>query len=184
MHNINSQFKYTVDLGLQATKTSFRLRKSAKDKVVHILELVFIFIMGAVLAYDIIRNASVVIDLIILIALCAIEIFSLIMPKIIVHNQKKFLTQLNLDDIEYTITEFKKDKCLESYYKQGKMVMQNVCDLNKLIAYEINQNHIFVVFDNFACAIFDCSTLNVSIDEFKQLLDDLISKNKLKKGKK
>ena len=184
MNNISSKFKYTVDLGLEATKTSFRLKKSTKDKVVHILAIVFIFVMAGVLIYDVIRDASLVIDLIILVALCAIEIFNLIMPKIIVHNQKKFLQHLDLAQIEYTTTEIKKDKCLESYYKDGKIVMQNVCEMSKLIAYEIKQNYVFAVFDNFACAIFDTKSLSVDIKEFTQMLDDRINKNKFLKSKK
>ena len=55
--------------------------------------------------------------------------------------------------------------------------MQNVCDINKLINYEIVNNYAYIVFDNFACAIFDLSTLNVTIDELKNTLDAIISKN-------
>lgn len=184
MNNISSKFKYTVDLGLEATKTSFRLKKSKKDKVANILSIAFIFVMTGALIYDIVRGASFVINLIILIALCAIEIFSLIMPKIIAYNQKKFLQHLDLAEIEYTLTEIKKDKCLESYYKDGKIVMQNVCEMSKLIAYEIKQNYVFAVFDNFACAIFDINTLSTDIEEFTQILNDIINKNKLLKRNK
>ena len=93
MDNISSQFKYTVELGLTATKKTFKLKKSKKDLIGHILVAVCTLIELFVLVWDIIRGASLVIDLIILIALIGIEVFSLIMPKIILHNQKKFLNQ-------------------------------------------------------------------------------------------
>jgi len=176
--NISSQFKYTTELGVEATKTTFRLKKSKKDKVTHILVIVFTFIMTALLIWDIIRDAGFVIDLIILIALIGIEIFSLIMPKIIIHTQKKFLNKLDLQEMDYTITEISKGKCTETYYKDNKIVMQNVCDMNKLIAYEIREEHIFIVFDNFACAIFDLKTLNVPFEELKEHLDKTIAKNR------
>lgn len=182
MQSINSKFKYTVDLGVTATRTTFNLRKSRKDKVSNILLIVFIFIMSAVLVWDIIRGAGFVIDLIILIALIGMEIFSLVMPKIIVHTQKKFLNQLNLNEMDYTITEITKNKCTESYYKDNKIVMQNVCDIANLMAYEIKDNYIFVVFSNFACAIFDVNTLNISTDDFVKYLNETIAKNK--SGKK
>ena len=181
-NNISSQFKYTIDLGLLATRKTFQLKKSKKDITTHILVAIFVLIVSAVLVWDIIRGASIVIDLIILIALVGIEIFSLIMPAIILHTQKKFLKQLNLAEIEYTITEIRKDKCLESYYKNNKIVMQNVCEMSKLVAYQIENNYAFVVFSNYACAIFDLSTLTTTREQFEQLLNTTIDKNKLLKN--
>ena len=168
MQNISSKFKYTTDLGISATKTTFKLKKT-KDKITHILVIVFAFIMVGVLIWDIIRQASFVIDLIILIALIGVEIFSLIMPHIIINTQKKFLNQLNLAEMDYTETQISKNKCTETYYKDNKIVMQNVCDMSKLVNYEINNNHAFLVFNNFACAIFDLSTLNVSIIQLPKI---------------
>ncbi|MBQ7798680.1 MAG: hypothetical protein IJ371_06120 [Clostridia bacterium] len=184
MQNIKSQFKYTMDLGVSATKATFKLRKTKKDTTTHILVIVFMFIMAGVLVWDILRDASFTIDLILLIALVVIEILGLIMPRIIIHTQKKFLKQLNLDEMDYTITEISKGKCTETYYKNNKIVMQNVCDISKLVAYEINDNYAYVVFNNFACAIFDLTTLNVSKEELIQTLDTTIAKNKSIKSKK
>lgn len=182
--NASSKFKYTVDLGVTATKTTFQLRKTHKDKVAHILVIVFMFVMAGVLIWDIIRGASFTLDLILLVVLFGVEVFNLIMPLIIVHTQKKFLKQLNLAEIEYTITEINKGKCVESYYKNDKIVMQNACDMTKLVAYQVKDNYVFVVFSNFACAIFDINTLSIDLEEFKQLLDTTISKNKLLKTNK
>lgn len=184
MQNISSQFKYTTDLGIRATKSTFKLRKTKKDKITHILVIVFIFIMSGMLIWDITRDASFTIDLIVLIALVCMEIFNLIMPTIIIHTQKKFLNQLNLAEIDYTVTQITKDKCTESYYKNNKIVMQNVCDINTLAAYEIKDNYAFLVFNNFACAIFDLNTLNIPLDEFTQTIEAIIAKNKLIKTNK
>lgn len=181
--NISSQFKYTVDLGIQATKQAFKLKKSKKDLVVHILIATFILIMIGVIIWDIIRDASFTLDLILLVALVIVEIFSIVMPLIIIHMQKKFLKQLNLAEIDYTVTEISKGKCLESYYKNNKIVMQNVCEMSKLIAYEIKGNYVYVVFSNFACAIFDLNTLTIAREEFEDMLNLTISKNKTHKSK-
>jgi len=183
-NNIKSQFKYTIDLGVTGTKTTFKVKKTKKDKIVHILVIAFIFIMIAVLVWDIVRDASFTIDLIILIALIGIEIFSLVMPLIIIRTQKKFLNQLNLAEIDYTVSEISKGKCLESYYKNNKIVMQNVCDMSTLVGYKIQDNYLFAVFNNFACAIFDLNTLSVPREEFESLLNDTISKNKQIKTKR
>lgn len=181
MQNVSSQFKYTIDLGVSATKTIFKLKKSSKDKASHILLIVFMFIMSVVLFWDIIRGASIVIDLIILIALVAVEILSLFMPLIIIAIQKRFLRKLNLEEMDYTITEISKNKCTETYYKDGEIQLQNVCDVRKILCYTIDKKYAYVVFNNFACAVFDVDTLNVSIEEFKQTLDNIISKNKSSK---
>lgn len=184
MQNISSQFKYTIDLGVSATKTTFKLKKTKKDKISHILVIVFMFLIGGLLAWDIVREASIVIDLIILIALVVVEIFSLLVPFIIIHMQKKFLKQLNLAEIEYTETRIEKSKCTETYFKDNKIMMQNVCDMTKLVGYEKKEDYIFLVFSNFACAIFDLKTLSISLGEFIQILDSQISKNKLAKTNK
>ena len=182
--NISSQFKYTIDLGLSATKTTFKVKKTRKDLITHILIIVFTFVMTGLLVWDIVRDSSFVIDLIVLIALVVVEVFSLIMPKIILHTQKKFLKQLDLSNMDYTITEIVKNKCTESYYKDNKIVMQNVCDVSTIVGYEIKDNHAFVVFNNFACAIFDLSTLTIAYDEFIKFLDTTISQNKSNKYKR
>ena len=184
MQNITSQFKYTIDLGISATKATFKIKKTNKDKVTHILLIVFMFIMTAMLVWDIVRGASFVIDLIILIALVGVEIFNLIMPLIIIKTQKKFLNQLNLSEMDYTQKEITKDKCTETYYKNNKIVMQNVCEMTSLMGYQIDDKYAFLVFNNFACAIFDLNTLSIKLDDFTQMLDTQISKNKLIKFKK
>ena len=182
--NISSQFKYTMELGVTATKTTFKLKRTKKDTITHILVVVFIFAMAGLLIWDILRDNSFVLDLIILIALVGVEIFNLIMPSIIIHTQKKFLKQLNLAEIDYTITEIKQNKCTETYYKNNKIVMQNVCDMTKVSAYEMKDHYAFVVFNNFACAIFDLNTLNVTREELIQALDDAIAKSKPIKNKR
>ena len=87
-------------------------------------------------------------------------------------------------EIDYTITEIKQNKCTETYYKNNKIVMQNVCDMTKVSAYELKDNYAFVVFNNFACAIFDLNTLNVTREELIQALDDAIAKSKPIKNKR
>ena len=152
---INSQFNYTVDLGLDAMRAVFKLRKTKKDIIMHVLLLAFVGIFAGLVVANIAQNKSFTLDLIILIALVAMEVFSLVMPLIILHNQKKFLQQLNLAEMDYTTTEISKEKCIETYYKDNKISMQNVCDMRKLMAYKQQDNYIFAVFSNFACAIFD-----------------------------
>ena len=62
--------------------------------------------------------------------------------------------------------------------------MQNSCDMSKVKAYKTKDNYLFVVFNNFACAIFDINTLTVELEEFKKYLDNTISKNNLTKTNK
>ena len=78
-------------------------------------------------------------------------------------------------------TEISKEKCIETYYKDNKISMQNVCDMRKLMAYKQQDNYIFAVFSNFACAIFDINTLTVTKDELTQFFDTTIKQNKSNK---
>lgn len=179
--NISSKFNYTVDLGLDAMRAVFKLRKTKKDVIMNILLLVFIAIFAVLVVVNIVQHKSFTLDLIILVALIVMEIFSLIMPIIILHNQKKFLQQLNLAEMDYTTTEISKEKCIETYYKNNKISMQNVCNMNKLMAYKQQENYLFAVFNNFACAIFDLNALSVEKDELIKLLDTTIQHNKTNK---
>ena len=79
MDNIHSKFKYSIELGVNATKMTFKLKKTTKDRVIHILSFAFIVLMSAVLVWDIVRDASFVLDLIILVILVGMEIFGLIL---------------------------------------------------------------------------------------------------------
>ena len=184
-NTIQSKFDYTVDLGLNATKQSMKLKRTKKDIIVHILVVVFIVIMGVVLVWDINRDASIVIDLIILIALVGLEIFNLTMPFVILNMQKKFLKQVFTVGFDYTLTEIDKNKCIESYYKDGKILMQNVCDMNTFVGFCEQDGYLFLVFNNFASGIFKIDTLkNATLEELKQKLEQTISKNKLLKVNK
>ena len=182
--NISCKFNYTVELGLDAMRAVFKLRKTKKDIIMNVLLLVFIGIFAGIVIANIIQKNSFVFDLVILIVLIAMEIFGLVMPLIIIHNQKKFLKELNLAEMDYTTTEINKEKCIETYYKDSKVSMQNVCDMNKLMAYKQQDNYIFAVFSNFACAIFDLSTLNVDKDELIKTFDTTIQRNKTNKSLK
>lgn len=183
--NIQSKFNYTVELGLTATKQALKLKKSTKDIVVNVLVIVFIGLMAGLLVWDIQRGESYALDLIILIALCAMEIFNLVMPFIILNMQKKFFKQVLLNEFDYTLTELDKDRCVESYYKDGKIKMQNSCKLSDLVAYGEKDGNIFLIFSNFATAIFDLNTLeNATKEELLQKLEVQISKNKLTKKTK
>lgn len=179
--NINCKFNYTVDLGLDAMRAIFKLRKTKKDVIMNILLIVFIGIFAGIVTANIVQGKSFTLDLIILIALVVMEIFTLIMPIIILHNQKKFLQELNLNEMDYTTTEINKEKCIETYYKNNKVSMQNVCNMNKLMAYKQQDNYIFAVFSNFACAIFELSSLNVDKEELIKVFDVAIKHNKSSK---
>ena len=172
-------------MGLQGTKQAFKLKRTKKDIIVHILTVVFIGIMTAMLVWDIKRESSFVLDLIILIGLVLLELFNLVMPFVILNMQKKFLKQIFTVDFDYTLTEIDKGKCLVTYYKQDKILMQNVSDMSTLVGFSQHDEYIYLVFNNFASAIFKISTLeNTTYEKFTQMLEQTISKNKLLKTNK
>ena len=177
---IKSTFKYTVDLGAQAVQTTFKVKRTVKDRVVNILLFVFMFVMVGMLVWDISRQRGIVLDIILLVALALMSIFSLVMPLIVKIVQKKFLKKINIDEMDYTETEINDKNCTETYYKDGKVVLQNVCDIRDLMGYRLIDNHIFLVFNNFACAILDVSTLeNATLEECQNRISQIIANNKV-----
>lgn len=177
---IKSTFKYTVDLGAQAVQTTFKVKRTVKDKVVNVLLVVFMFVMAGMLVWDISRDKGIVLDIILLVALALMSIFSLVMPFIVKIVQKKFLKKINIDDMDYTETEINDKNCIETYYKDGKVALQNVCDIRDLMGYRIIDGHIFLIFNNFACAILDVTTLeNATLEECQARILEIIANNKV-----
>lgn len=176
---IKSTFKYTVDLGAQAVQTTFKVKRTVKDRVVNVLLFVFMFVMVGMLVWDVSRQRGIVLDIILLVALALMSIFSLVMPLIVKIVQKKFLKKINIDEMDYTETEINDKHCTETYYKDGKVALQNVCDIRDLMGCRLVDNHLFLIFNNFACAILDVTTLeNATLEECQTRISQIIANNK------
>lgn len=179
---IKSQFKYTIPLGSMAMNATFKVKRTKKDRIVNILLGVFLFLMVGMLAWDITKDRGIVLDVILIVALTLMIIFSITMPFIIRGVHKKFLKKIDIDSMEYTITEITNKYCTETYYKDnGKVALQNACDIRDLIGYQVVDNYIFLVFNNFACAIMDMNTLeNTTPEECQIKISQIIQDNKSK----
>lgn len=178
---IKSKFKYTIELGSTAMKSTFKVKRTTKDRVVNILLVVFLVLMVGMLAWDITKGRGIVLDIILLAALSLMIIFSISMPFIIRGVHKKFLKKIDINSMEYTETEVTSKHCTETYYKDGKVALQNACDIRDLAGYQIVDNYMFLVFNNFACAILDMNTLeNVTAQECEARISQIVQDNKAK----
>lgn len=178
---IKSKFKYSTDLGKQAMKATFKVKRTTKDRVVNILLWVFLVLMIGMFAWDITRGRGIVLDIILIVALMLLSIFSILMPVIIEAVHKKFLRKIDIDSMEYTQTEITSKHCTETYYKDGKVALQNACDIRALIGYQLMDNYMFLVFDNFACAVLDLNSLeDITSEQCEARISQIIKDNKEK----
>lgn len=178
---IKSKFKYSIDLGKQAMKATFRVKRTTKDRVVNILLWVFLLLMIGMLAWDTTKGRGIVLDIILIVALALMIMFSVFMPVIIEAVHKKFLKKIDIDSMEYTETEITSKHCAETYYKDGKVALQNACDIRGLIGYQLMDNYMFLVFDNFACAVLDLNSLeDTTREQCETRISQIIKDNKEK----
>ena len=56
--NVSSKFNYTVDLGLDAMRAVFKLRKTKKDIIMNLLLLAFIGIFAVMVIVNIVQHNS------------------------------------------------------------------------------------------------------------------------------
>lgn len=178
---IKSKFKYTIELGAKAMNATFKTKRTFKDRVVNVLLVMFLVLMCGILAWDVTKGRGIVLDIILIVALSLMVIFSITMPFIIQGVHKKFLKKIEIDTIEYTETEITNKYCTETYYKDGKVALQNACDIRDLMGYQREGEYIFLVFNNFACAILNVNTLeNCTIEQCEAKLLQIVQDNKAK----
>ena len=91
------KFKYELEDSLISAKYIYKSQKRTQDKVIAFLIPILMACMVAMLIYDIVKNKPFVWDIILLVALVALEVMYLIIPIMLVSSQKKSYKKQNID---------------------------------------------------------------------------------------
>lgn len=180
-----SKFKYTEDDAMLVTKQAYKLKKSKKEITMMCLVPVFLLIMVGMLIYDINKDKSLVMDIILIILLSVVLIMNIFMPNIIANMQKKDLKNMNLAQYDYTETSFNNGIFKETFYKKGKIAFENSAKIENAFAIYENDAELIVIFNNFSGCIFKKDSLEGgSYEELKVLVLKNIVENKKSPKKK
>lgn len=182
---IQSKFKYDSKVAGQASKLAYKLNKKTKDKIVFWSIPIAFAIMVGILIYDIIKQNSLVLDIVLLSILVVIEAMNLFMPLIISKMQAKYFKKIDELNYDYFISEYNKGIFKEKIYKDNQIIVANEVGAEKFSNYGIFDHYLVVVFNNFAMLLFDMNEMQSGTkDDLLNTLNECKNINKYLKNKK
>lgn len=170
------KFKYELEDSLTSAKYIYKSQKRKQDKIIAILIPVLIVCMVAMMTYDIIQNNSFIWDLILLVALIALEIMYLIIPIMLVKSQKKSFEKQKIDEVDYILIKIDNNSCVEELYQNGNVVSSVNHSLKHLSSYLEDQKRLILVFNKVEYACLRKENLTGGVEKLKSHLEKVMSK--------
>ena len=170
------KFKYELEDSLISAKYIYKSQKRKQDKIIAILIPILIVCMIAMLVYDIIKGKSFVWDIVLLVALIALEVMYLIIPIMLVSSQKKSYQKQNLDNMDYIMIKIDANSCVEALYKDEKEVTTNTHSLRYLTSYLEDDKRLILVFNKVEYVCLRKQNIIGGLKELKAHLEKQMSK--------
>lgn len=170
------KFKFELEDSITSAKYIYKSQKRKQDKFVAILIPILFVAMVAMLVYDIVKGKSFVWDIVLLVALFALEVMYLIMPIMLVSSQKKSYYQNKIDETDYMLVEIQDLNCVETLYKDEKEVSKNVHSLKQLTSYLEDNKRLVLVFNKVEYVCLRKENLVGGLEKLKAHLEKIMSK--------
>lgn len=170
------KFKYELEDSLVSAKYIYKSQKRKQDKVIAVLIPILVVCMIAMLVYDIIKGNNYVWDIVLLVALIALEVMYLIIPIMLTKSQKKTFKKLKLDEVDYVLIQIDKTSCVETLVKDGEEISKNVHVLRALSGYFEDQTRIVLVFNKVEYVCLRKENIVGGVDKLKTHLEKIMSK--------
>lgn len=170
------KYKYELEDSIVSAKYIYKSQKRTQDKVIATLIPILMVAMVAMLVYDVIRKQSFVWDIVLLVALLALEIMYLLIPIMLVKSQKKAFEKQNIADMDYILIEIKDNSCEETLFKEEKEVSKMVHNLKSLTSYLEDAKRLILVFNKVEYVCIRKENLVGGVDKLKALLEKTMSK--------
>lgn len=175
------KYKYELEDSIVSAKYIYKSQKRTQDKVIAILIPILLACMVAMLVYDAIKGSSIIWDIILLVALVALEIMYLIVPLMLVSSQKKSYYKHKIDQMDYILIKIENNSCVETLYKDEKEVNTNVHNLKNLTSYLEDNKRLILVFNKVEYVCLRKENLTGDISKLKAHLEKTMSKSNQKK---
>ena len=170
------KFKYELEDSIVSAKYIYKSQKRTQDKVIAVLIPILMAAMVAMLVYDIVKGNSFVWDIVLLVALVALEIMYLLIPIMLVKSQKKAFEKQQISSMDYILIEIKDNVCEESLFKDEKEISKRVHNLRTLTSYLEDDNRIILVFNKVEYVCLRKENLVGGEKKLKALLEKTMSK--------
>lgn len=171
------KFKYELEDSIVSAKYIYKSQKKKQDKIIAILIPFLALCMIAMLVYDIVKGKSFVWDIVLLVALIALEVMYLIIPIMLVKSQKKVFEKQNIKDMDYIHIKIDSNSCTEVMFKDEKEVSKHTHNLKNLTSYLEDNERIILVFNKVEYVCIRKENLKGGLEKLKALLEKAMSKN-------
>ena len=176
------KYKYELKDSVVSAKYIYKSQKRKQDKVIAILIPILILCMIGMLVYDIIKNNSYVLDIVLLVALVVLEAMYLIIPLMLVKSQKKTFFKNEIDKTDYILIVIDENTCVESLHKDETEISKNVHSLKQLTSYLEDNERLILVFNKIEYVCLRKENLVGGIEKLKAHLEKIMSKILLTKS--
>ena len=176
------KFKYELEDSLTSAKYIYKSQRRTQDKVIAILIPVLLACMIGMLIFDIVKDKSIVWDIVLLVALAALQVMYLLMPLLLVRSQKKAFITHKIDELDYNLITINNSTCVESLYKGDEIIAKNEYNLKHLTSYFEDSTRLVLVFNKMEYVVVKKENLKGGLQQLKTLLEKTMNKSlKLKK---
>lgn len=175
------KYKFEVEDSIISAKRVYKSQKRTKDKVIAILVPVLLVFTIVMMVYDIIKNQSIVLDVILIVALIVLQVMYFLIPIMLVRSQKKAYIQQNLGDMDYLFVKIDENLCVETLFKDEKEMAKNVHNLKQLTSYIEDQDRLILVFNNVEFVCLRKAELTGGLEKLKNHLQKTMMKQTNKK---
>lgn len=175
------KFKYELEDSVVSAKYIYKSQKRTQDKVIAILIPILMLCMIAMLIYDVVKGKSFIWDIVLLVALLALEIMYLIIPIMLVRSQKKSFAKQKIDEMDYIYINIDHNSCVETLVKDNEEKAKHVHNLKTLSSYLEDQKRLILVFNKVEYVCLRKENITGDIEKLKAHLNKSMSKSIAKK---
>lgn len=170
------KFKYELEDSLVSSKYIYKSQKRKQDKIIAILIPILLVCMIGMLIYDVKKGNSIVWDIILIVALVALEVMYLIIPITLMRSQKKVFQKNKIDEMDYMLIKIDENICSESIFKDEKEVSNNIHSLRQLTSYLEDDERLVLVFNKVEYVCLRKAYIVGGLDKLKKHLEKIMSK--------
>ena len=170
------KFKYTLEDSLVSAKYIYKSQKRKQDRVIAVLIPILLLCMIGMLVFDIVKNNSFVLDIVLIVALVLLEVMYLVIPLMLVKSQKKAYQKQNIDEMDFILIKIDENTCVETMHKDEQEVSKNIHSLRQLTSYLEDQSRLILVFNKVEYVCLRKDSIIGDLNKLKALLEKTMSK--------
>jgi len=171
------KFKYELEDSLTSAKYIYKSQRRTQDKVIAVLIPVLLACMIGMLVYDIIKHNSIVWDIVLLVALTALQVMYLLMPLFLIKSQKKAFISHKINELDYNLITIDNSKCVEALYKGEEVIAKNEHSLKHLTSYFEDNVRLVLVFNKMEYVVLRKENVKGGLIKLKALLEKTMNKS-------